>query len=71
MTDLLAGVHLHGDQSTEVAGHVNSGNLRALAVLNKNGLRLLPQVPSARSLGVDVQATVWWGLVAPKERPRP
>ncbi|WP_043004630.1 Bug family tripartite tricarboxylate transporter substrate binding protein [Comamonas testosteroni] len=70
VTDLLGGrLDFMAINPLEVAGHVNSGSLRALAVLNKNGSRLLPQVPTARSLGVDVQATVWWGLVAPKGTP--
>lgn len=70
VTDLLGGrLDFMAINPLEVAGHVSSGSLRALAVLNKDGSRLLPQVPTARSLGVDVQATVWWGLVAPKGTP--
>ena len=61
VTDLLGGrLDFMAINPLEVAGHVSSGSLRALAVLNKDGSRLLPQVPTARSLGVDVQATVWW-----------
>lgn len=70
VTDLLGGrLDFMAINPLEVAGHVSSGSLRALAVLNKDGSRLLPQVPTARSLGVDVQATVWWGLVAPRGTP--
>jgi tripartite-type tricarboxylate transporter receptor subunit TctC len=48
VTDLLGGrLDFMAINPLEVAGHVNSGNLRALAVLNKNGSRLLPQVPTA------------------------
>lgn len=70
VTDLLGGrLDFMTINPLEVAGHVSSGSLRALAVLNKDGSRLLPKVPTARSQGVDVQATVWWGLVAPKGTP--
>ena len=70
VTDLLGGrLDFMAINPLEVAGHVNSGNLRALAVLNKNGSRLLPQVPTARSWAWMCKATVWWGLVAPKGTP--
>ncbi|MBA4003851.1 MAG: LacI family transcriptional regulator, partial [Delftia sp.] len=70
VTDLLGGrLDFMAINPLEVAGHVGSGALRALAVLNHNGSRLLPGVPTARSLGVNVQATVWWGLVAPAGTP--
>ncbi|MEQ6436562.1 tripartite tricarboxylate transporter substrate binding protein [Comamonas sp. w2-DMI] len=72
VTDLLGGrLDFMAINPLEVAGHVNNGTLRALAVLNKDGSRLLPRVPTARSQGVDVQATVWWGLVAPRGTPAP
>lgn len=70
VTDLLGGrLDFMAINPLEVTGHVASGALRALAVLNDNGSRLLPGVPTARSQGVDVRATVWWGLVAPAGTP--
>ncbi len=70
VTDLLGGrLDFMAINPLEVAGHVGSGALRALAVLNGSGSRLLPGVPTARAQGVNVQATVWWGLVAPAGTP--
>ena len=70
VTDLLGGrLDFMAINPLEVVSHVNNGSLRALAVLNKSGSKLLPSVTTARSQGVDVVATVWWGLVAPKGTP--
>ena len=72
MTDLLGGrLDFMATNPLEVAGHVNSGTLRALAMLNRDGSPLLPKVPTARAQGLDLQATVWWGLVAPRDTPAP
>ncbi|MDR0225144.1 MAG: tripartite tricarboxylate transporter substrate binding protein [Burkholderiaceae bacterium] len=70
VTDLLGGrLDFMAINPLEVTGHVGNGTLRALAVLNRDGSRLLPGVATARSQGVNVQATVWWGLVAPAGTP--
>ena len=70
VTDLIGGrLDFMAINPLEVVGHVNSGTLRALAVLNKDGSKLLPKVATAAAQGVNVQASVWWGLVAPKGTP--
>lgn len=71
ITDLLGGrLDFMSINPLEVIPHIQSGQLRALAVLNKEGTSLLPSVPTAHSQGLsDVNATVWWGIVAPAGTP--
>ena len=70
VTDLLGGrLDFMTINPLEVVSHVNNGSLRALAMLNKKGSHLLPEVKTAEALGYDVQATVWWGLNVPKGTP--
>lgn len=70
VTDLLGGrLDFMAINPLEVVSHVKNGSLRALAMLNTKGSPLLPEVKTAQSLGYNVQATVWWGLNAPKGTP--
>lgn len=70
VTDLLAGrLSFMAINPIEVVSHVEAGKLRPLAVLNKDGTHLLPDLKTAASMGVDVESTVWWGLVAPAGTP--
>ncbi len=70
VTDLLANrLSFMAINPIEVVSHVQAGKLRALAVLNDEGTHLLPEVKTAKAQGVDVESTVWWGLVAPKATP--
>ena len=50
----------------EVSSHVAAGKLRVLAVASPERMDRLPEVPTLSESGfTDVQATVWYGLVAP------
>lgn len=70
VTDLLGGrLDFMAINPLEVASHVQSGTLRALALLNKKGSHLLPDVKTAEAQGYPVHATVWWGLNVPKGTP--
>lgn len=70
VTDLLAGrLGFMAINPIEVVPHVQAGKLRALAVLNEDGTPLLPELKTAKSQGVDVASTVWWGIVAPAGTP--
>jgi tripartite-type tricarboxylate transporter receptor subunit TctC len=54
----------------EVISHIQSGKLRALAVLDKEPTPLLPAVPTVNALHLPgSSASVWWGLVGPKGMP--
>lgn len=46
--------------------HLRSGRLRALAVLLPHRTRLLPEVPTAAELGLDLPLVPWGGLFGPR-----
>lgn len=72
ITDLLGGrLDFMSINPLEVISHIKSGNLRALAVLDEHGTPLLPELKTAQALGYDINATVWWGIVAPAGTPEP
>lgn len=71
MSDLLGG---HIDfvivPFPAVSSQIQSGHLRALAVLGTDKLEALPQVPTAAQAGFPgVQIRVWGGLVGPPGMP--
>jgi tripartite-type tricarboxylate transporter receptor subunit TctC len=54
----------------EVIAHIRAGRLRALAVASDERFPLLPDVPAAAEAGLPgYEASVWWGLVAPRKTP--
>jgi tripartite-type tricarboxylate transporter receptor subunit TctC len=46
-----------------------SGKVRILAVSATKRMGLLPEVPTFKEAGFDVQASTWLGLLAPKGTP--
>ena len=53
------------------ASHVQRGRLRALASLTSVRDPALPDVPTARELGIDVSLEAWRGIATPKGAPAP
>jgi tripartite-type tricarboxylate transporter receptor subunit TctC len=51
--------------------HAEAGKLRVLAVLSTGRLPVLPEVPTAREQGYDVESVLWRGVAAPKGTPKP
>src|SRR5688500_12681446 len=52
--------------------HVRAGKMRALAVTSKQRIQAAPEVPTFEEAGVPgYEAIGWFGVVAPKETPRP
>jgi len=49
--------------------HVRSGKLRPLAVFSAARSKLLPDVPTLKELGYDVEYYLWVGIFAPKGTP--
>jgi tripartite-type tricarboxylate transporter receptor subunit TctC len=49
--------------------HVKSGKLRPLAVFSAIRSKLLPDVPTLKELGYDVEYYLWVGIFAPKGTP--
>jgi tripartite-type tricarboxylate transporter receptor subunit TctC len=52
-----------------VAGQVKSGTARALAVTATTRMEDLPDVPTLKEAGVDVDAVLWSGIFVPKATP--
>lgn len=52
-----------------VLGYLQSERLTALAVTSKERNSALPSVPALHELGVDLDLSVWFGLLAPANTP--
>lgn len=73
VTDMLAG-NVDGavTQITAVGQYIEEGKLRPLAILAKQRLRKLPNVPTMADAGyTPVEASAFNGLVAPAKTPNP
>ncbi len=53
----------------QFVGHVQAGTLRVLCVTGDQRVALLPDVPTAKEQGADIDLTMWRGLAAPKGTP--
>jgi tripartite-type tricarboxylate transporter receptor subunit TctC len=56
--------------SGPAAGAIKGGLLRGLAVTSAMRMPLLPDIPTMAEQGVDLQITLWSGLLAPAATPR-
>jgi tripartite-type tricarboxylate transporter receptor subunit TctC len=70
LNDLLAG-HVNTQFMSPVISlqHLQSGKLTALALAAPNRLEVLPNVPTMAEQGYPVDASYWFGLVAPAGTP--
>jgi tripartite-type tricarboxylate transporter receptor subunit TctC len=60
------------DAVPAMAQNIASGQVRALATTGKKRSAVLPDVPTVDEAGVaGYEATIWLGLVAPKDTPKP
>ena len=67
MNDLVGGhVDFFCEQAVSVSGQISSGAVKAYAVSSAERLARLPNVPTAKELGVDYQMSIWAGIFAPK-----
>jgi tripartite-type tricarboxylate transporter receptor subunit TctC len=51
--------------------HIKAGKLRALACVSNQRAASLPDVPTMKELGYNVEFSLWVGLFAPKGTPEP
>ena len=73
INDLLGGqVWLMFANPTSIVPHVKSGKLRALGVMDTKRNPALPEVPTAREVGLTELSSVieWYGVVVPAATPR-
>ena len=70
-TDLLGGqVQMMFDAVTVMAPHAREGKVKALATSGTARSNVLPNVPTVAEAGVPgYEATIWLGLMAPKNTP--
>ena len=70
-TDVLGGqVDLTFDAVTTMTEHVRSGKVKALGTTGKTRSEVMPEVPTIAESGVaGYEATIWLGLMAPKNTP--
>jgi tripartite-type tricarboxylate transporter receptor subunit TctC len=53
----------------QFASHAEAGTLKVLAVTSADRIALMPDVPTAKEQGADIDITMWRGLAAPKDTP--
>jgi tripartite-type tricarboxylate transporter receptor subunit TctC len=71
LTALIAGdVDLSFANVPAVLQHVKSGRLRPLGSTGTRRSELMPDVPTMQEAGLGVEATVWYGVLAPAATPR-
>lgn len=72
ITDLLGQrISFMSINPLEVISHIQAGKLRPLAVLDDKPAAMLPGVPTVTSQGLPgAMATVWWGLIGPRNMPQ-
>ncbi|MDQ4052889.1 MAG: tripartite tricarboxylate transporter substrate-binding protein [Actinomycetota bacterium] len=71
LTDLVGGqVDFMCDQTTNTAGQIRSGDIKAYAVTTPERIDALPDLPTTAEAGLpDVEVGVWHGLYVPAETP--
>jgi tripartite-type tricarboxylate transporter receptor subunit TctC len=68
---LLGGqIDIHGTSITGSLPYVRSGKLRVLGVMDSRRLPQVPEAPTFKELGYDVEATLWYSLSVPAGTPR-
>ncbi|HYF06563.1 MAG TPA: tripartite tricarboxylate transporter substrate binding protein [Acetobacteraceae bacterium] len=73
LQEVIAGrIHVASDNLPSAIGHIREGRLRALAVTTATRSPALPDVPTTAEAGFpQVEATAWFGVMAPARTPRP
>ena len=70
ITATLAGeVSLLSTTSADIGAQVKAGRLRALAVSSSKRSPVLPDTPTLRELGHNIEGSAWYGLLAPAQTP--
>lgn len=67
---IAANVELSFANIPAIHQHVKSGRLRPLASTGPKRSELMPEVPTMKEAGVDMEVVVWYGVLAPAATPR-
>lgn len=73
MQEVIAGrIEVASDNLPSAVGHIRDGRFRALAVTTATRSPALPDCPTTAEAGFpQVEATAWFGVMAPARTPRP
>ena len=67
MNDLIGGhVDFFCEQAVSVTSQIASGAIKAYAISSPQRLATLPDVPTAKELGLDYNMNIWAGIFSPK-----
>lgn len=70
VNDLVGGhIDFICEQSVSVAEQIKSGTVKGYVTAADERLASLPDVPSAKEMGVDYKMSIWAGIFAPKGTP--
>jgi putative tricarboxylic transport membrane protein len=72
LNDLVGGhVDFFCEQVVSVAPQIAGGTIKAYAVSAPERLTMLPDVPTAKEMGLNYEMSIWAGIFAPKATPKP
>ncbi len=72
VTAVLGGnVNFFMSPTSIALSHIRAGKVRALAVSSAQRVKVLPDVPTFKELGYDLEYYFWVGMFAPKGTPAP
>ena len=71
-TALIAGeVNMMFNGLPGAVAHIKAGRVRALAMVSAKRSSLMPELPTAIEGGLPMEATGWYGVLAPRGTPQP
>ncbi len=66
LVDLAAGhIQVSLGSLIQMQSFLKAGKIKLLAVAGPKRVELIPQVPTLKEAGIDMEASNWWGLLAP------
>ncbi len=70
LVDLAAG-HIQGSIGSliQMQSFLSAGQIKLLAVAGPKRIGIIPKVPTLMESGIDVDASNWWGILAPAGTP--
>jgi len=73
LQELIASrIDFYCDAVTAPLPHIRANSVKAIAMLTRNRVALLPNLPTAREQGyANVEADVWFGFFLPRGTPEP
>jgi len=71
LQSLIGGsIDIHITSITAILGHVKSGKVRVLGVMDARRIPQVPDAPTFREMSYDMQASLWYTMSAPAATPK-